>query len=221
MEIVYGNSNSAPAKDDIPDATVIEWLQPIHEAGVKIFRRIYEPMDKATADKHFIDGFCIKGLESAGFSGYTPVKELFLAQKELTPDAYLVPYGGVGTPEQVKEYIDLGAEIVAVGTLLALSAESPIKQATKLAVINAKKEDLSEFNHTFRRNGDTEVVRKQTALKFKEFQGTDNVNHTESLKYGLWKEDTDQGHIYAGHSIDKVTEVLPCKKIIQNLVAEL
>jgi NAD(P)H-dependent flavin oxidoreductase YrpB (nitropropane dioxygenase family) len=221
VEIIYGNANtfritdSAKIEDDI-----LRLLTPIKELGTRIFKRIYDPVDAATAQRHMIDGFCIKGLESAGFSSFTPVKELFLKQKELTPNAALIPYGGIGTSEQVKEYIDLGAEIVAVGTLLALSAESPIKLETKLSAINAQKENLIQFTHIFQDNSNT-VTRKQTALQFTPYVGPDDANGTIGLVHGAYRKNSNQGHVYLGHGVDQVTEVLPCQQIIKKLVSLL
>jgi hypothetical protein len=142
---------------------------------------------------------------------------MLLQQKQLTPNAILIPYGGVGTAAQVKEYIDLGAEIVAVGTLLAMSAESPIKTETKLAAIQADKEKIKTKNHTFQL-GSTVVERKQNMLEFQPYIGQDDANGTAGLVRGLYKKNNKDGHAYLGHSINHVTSILSCTQIIQNLV---
>jgi NAD(P)H-dependent flavin oxidoreductase YrpB (nitropropane dioxygenase family) len=172
--------------------------------------RIYDNVNQSMMDAHLIDGFCIKGAESAGFTSHTPVKEVFLRQRELTPTAMLIPYGGVGTAEQVKEYINLGAEIVAVGTVLALSTESSLSTETKLAAIQKQSKDLTQFTHTV-----GNVERKQSALQFKPYQGPDDANGTVGLIRGIrGKED---GHVYFGHGIDHVTELMSCHDIIKKL----
>ena len=218
IEIIYGASDSyRGVKSRYTDVNqaVQDWVGPLHEHGTRIFKRLYEPIDAATMKNNFIDGFCIKGLESAGFGGYTPVKELFLKQQELTPAAMLIPYGGVSTAAQVKDYMGLGAEIVAVGTVLALSTESTIKLETKLAAINATKSDLVEFEHN------TGAPRKQTALEFEPYTGSDDFNRTKGLVKGMWKKNSNQGHVYLGHGIDNVNALLSCEQIIQNLTADL
>lgn len=218
IEIIYGKTNTfRPTDSTQVDNDAIRLIAPIKELGTSVFKRIYDPVDAETSKRHMLDGFCIKGLESAGFGSYTPVKELFLKQRELTPELALIPYGGVGIAEQVKEYMDLGAEIVAVGTLLALSEESSIKPSTKTAAVNAKKENLTHFTHEFQNNG-TSVVRKQSALQFAPYTGPDDANGTMGLVYGAHRKNTDQGHVYFGHGIDHVNEILPCKQIIKNLV---
>ena len=212
IEIIYGDKNTFRPTRSESELTedLIELLQPIKNMGTKIFKRMYDNVDQATMDQHLLDGFCIKGAESAGLTSHTPIKELFLRQRELTPGAMLIPYGGIGAAKQVKEYIDLGAEIVAVGTLLALSIESPMSTETKLSAIKAQSKDLKEFTHTV-----GNVERKQTALQFKPYRGPDDANGTMGLIRGLRGKET--GHVYLGHGIDHVTQLRSCQEIIQDL----
>jgi NAD(P)H-dependent flavin oxidoreductase YrpB (nitropropane dioxygenase family) len=212
IEIIYGNKNTFRPTNTEEELTaeLLQLLKPIKALGTRVFKRIYDNVDQTMMDLHLLDGFCIKGAESAGFTSHTPVKEVFLRQRELTPTAMLIPYGGVGTAEQVKEYIDLGAEIVAVGTLLALSTESTISTETKLAAIQKQSKDLVQFKHMV---GDVE--RKQSALQFEPYNGPDDANGTMGLLRGMrGKKD---GHVYLGHGIDHVTELKTCQVIIQEL----
>jgi len=223
VEIIYGYSDTTRSYDEFSlekEELVIKSLKTMHELGAKIFKRSYSPMNVATMKKYFLDGFCIKGNEAAGFTGKTPTRDLFLQQRELTPDAILIPYGGVGTAEQVRDYIDLGAEMVAVGTLFAMSAESPVKLETKLAAVNATKDDLKERPHTFP-TADSIVERKQNMLQFGPYRGHDDANGTLGLVKGLYDKKHHLGHAYLGHSVDSVKSILPCSKIIQNLTALL
>ena len=216
VEIIYGNTNTfRPTDSDSElEKTLIKLLGPLKEQGTKIFKRIYEAVDQVTMNRHLLDGFCIKGAESAGFSSYTPVRETFLKQRELTPDAMLIPYGGVGTADQVQDYIELGAEIVAVGTMLALSAESTMATETKLAAIQKQSQDLVQLTHDF--GG---VKRKQSVLKFGNYAGPDDANGTIGLVRGL--NGKPNSHVYLGHGIDHVNEILSCQEIIQRLVEKI
>ena len=223
VEIIYGYTDTTREYDEFSLETeeiVRTSLRMLHELGVKIFKRSYSPVDAETMKRHFLDGFCVKGNDAAGFTSTIPTRDLFLQQRALTPDAMVIPYGGVGTAEQVKDYIDLGAEMIAVGTLLAMSAESPIKTETKLAAINATKEDLKSRPHTFP-VGNDKVERKQNMLQFGPYQGRDDANGTLGLVKGLYDKKHQLGHAYLGHSVDQVTSILPCSEIIQNLTALL
>jgi NAD(P)H-dependent flavin oxidoreductase YrpB (nitropropane dioxygenase family) len=212
IEIIYGDKNTFRPTNTEQELTaeLLQLLEPIKALGTRVFKRIYDNVDQTMMDLHLLDGFCIKGAESAGFTSHTPVKEVFLRQRELTPTAMLIPYGGVGTAKQVKEYIDLGAEIVAVGTLLALSTESTISAETKLAAIQKQSKDLVQFKHVV-----GNVERKQSALQFDPYNGPDDANGTMGLLRGMrGKKD---GHVYLGHGIDHVTELKTCQEIIQEL----
>jgi NAD(P)H-dependent flavin oxidoreductase YrpB (nitropropane dioxygenase family) len=235
IEAIYGGYTSPLNWWDMDptelDQRLISALGPIHEHGTKIFKRIYDPHTAEQQSKHFIDGFMIKGSDSAGLSNPNhTVQELFLIQKDLTPNAYLVPYGGVGTGAQVKEYLELGAEIVAVGTLFAASSESLVKQQTKQAMIAASSQSLETFSTPkgmpIEANGGvidrldlgiTSDKRRQLALKFDPYTEPDDSNHTGSLISGIWKKNTTQGHVFAGHSIDHVTAIESCENIIRRL----
>lgn len=226
VEIIYGNSNSPrPYRQIRPDTAgrLIELTQPLHEMGTKVFNRTYDPVDEETRKKYFFDGFCVKGIDSSGFGGTKhTVKELFLLQKELTPDALIIPYGGIGTAAQVKEYFDLGADMVGVGSVLAFSKESTIGDATKQSVVSSTKDKLQKFEHTFR-IGNNIVKRKQSMLPLEnQYQGPDDFNHTKSLITGLYNpSDDNTGHVYIGHAIDHINEVLPVDEIIQNLMSDM
>jgi NAD(P)H-dependent flavin oxidoreductase YrpB (nitropropane dioxygenase family) len=220
IEVIYGQYLTTTfwmsmSPEEI-DRKIKSALEPIHDLGVKIFKRALEPHTPEQMHRHFIDGLMIKGSDAAGAANqnYT-VKELFLQQKKLTPDAYLVPYGGVGTADQVREYLELGAETVGIGTLFAASEESLLKHETKLAMIKSSSKNLKTF--PLSNDIDHHGNRQQLALKFNDFVGPDDFNHSESLKHGIWKKDSNKGHVFAGHGIDHITEILPCREIIQKL----
>jgi len=216
IEIIYGKTNTFRPTDSESELEValLRLLAPLKAQGTRIFKRVYEAIDQGTMDRHLLDGFCIKGAESAGFSSYTPIRETFLKQRELTPGAMLIPYGGIGTADQVQDYIKLGAEMVAVGTVLALSAESTMATQTKLAAVQKQSQDLVQSTHNF--GG---VERKQSTLKFGNYLGPDDANGTVGLVRGL--NGKPDSHVYLGRGIDHVDEILSCQQIIQRLVEKI
>lgn len=222
VELIYGLANTPrPLHLMSANQNIASLTKPLHDMGTKIFRRIYDTVSAETKQAHYLDGFCIKGAEAGGFSSTKPLKQIFLEQQSLTPDALLIPHGGIGTPEQVKEYIDLGAEMVGIGTVLALSQEGPIKADARDIAIASQANQLSNFAQTFVTETGETVVRRQNVLKFQDFQQPDDFNRTRGLMAGLWDNSTDQGHIYFGQAIDHVHETLPCEQIIKHLVSAL
>ena len=158
----------------------------------------------------FADAYCAKGSDGAGFGGELTVEQMFVKQKNFTPDIPVIPYGGIGLAEHVKHYIDLGAPGVAAGTLFAASQESCVSTQTKAAMIKATSEDLYRFPDTGQRAlilGSVSEINKDTR----------HWNKLDSLKAGIYGNGT-QGLIYAGQSIDHVTKIRTVEDIVKDLV---
>jgi NAD(P)H-dependent flavin oxidoreductase YrpB (nitropropane dioxygenase family) len=217
LEVVFQPLTNLPKSELI--SIVQHCLGPIKDLGIKVFQRTLHPIDLEQQQDHFLDGFCVKGTDAGGRHSSGPTSftthELFIKQKTLTPNAMIIPYGGIGTADQVKTYLDQGACIVAVGTLLAASIESSVKTSTKQAMVKAKVQDLTKFNFA------PEAHYGINALAFDTYQGQDDDNLTRSLVQGLYKKDSTQGHVIAGHGIEHITDILPCETIIQNLCASV
>ena len=158
-------------------------------------------IEKSNSQIHFL-----KGNEGAGRPGEAPTKEIFNYYRAKYPELSLVPVGGIGSAEQVKYYIDQGAVAVAVGTVLAASKESCLSQGSKEAILSASSKNIVNLDNT----------NKQKALIFKQFNQSDDVNHTLSLKAGI-SSNGDIGHIFAGDAVDYVCSIQSVNEIITNL----
>ena len=165
----------------------------------RIITRIFTP-----SNGKGIDCYALKGSDSAGCVGSLSVKDLFLAQHTLTPDIPLIAYGGIGTPSDVAWYLSQGVAGVAVGTLFAASKESCLSLETKQAMVNASSGSLTKLNTN------------QQAL----VMGTvsNDLNHKESLQAGIQGLG---GLIYAGSSIDHVTDIRSVQSIVDYLVSDI
>ena len=171
----------------------------------KILIRIYQP----TPLYDLVDAYCLKGQESGGSTGALTVKELFDEQIKLTPSLNLIPYGGIGSPEQVKYYISKGASAVGIGSLFACCEESPVSEGTKKKIISASSKDLkkSSLNQNFLQMSDT-------------LKNEDNWNRDKQLKEGV-KGNGQQGFIYLGKSVDYINSIKTAKQIVDYLTSDL
>lgn len=165
----------------------------------RIMTRIFTP-----SSGQGIDSYALKGSDSAGFSGPISVKDLFVQQHQQTPGIPLIPYGGVGTPEQVAWYMNNGAAGIAVGTLFAATQESCVDIKTKQAMVNASSKDLDKLGST------------QQALVIGEV--STDLNHQQSLNAGIAGQG---GLVYAGSAIDYVTEIRTVKQVVDYLTQDL
>ena len=193
-----------PLSENWYNCTFLKNLERLKSNNIKIMRRCFKrPIE--TFD--LIDAVCIKGKESAGFSSDISIEQLLQEQKEKTPDAKLITYGGIAGPDDVKKYLDLGADAVGVGTLFAASVESCIDIKTKQLMVSKTKKDLTLFQDT-----------KQNAMVIEPLDSDDDFNRHKSLDLGIRGIG---GHIYAGYSINGVTEIRTVKQTVDYLVTKI
>ena len=174
---------------------------------VKQTSKVLSRIVSTTSTNPHPDAFCVKGKESAGFAGAVSVSDLFEQQRSISNTA-LIPYGGVGTPAQVKQYMDRGAAGVAVGTLFAATQESCLSHETKLAMCNASLSQITQFKET-----------EQNALVLGELKSTkQDWNHEYDLKNGIAGQG---GLVYAGTAIDHVTHIRTVQEVVDYLTSKL
>jgi len=160
------------------------------------------------------DGIIIKGPLGAGrvrslVNSSNSLSDLTQHCFDLFPGKSIVPCGGVGTPEEVKELIDLGAAAVGIGTLFAASAESPLSLEAKRKLISSNFEEVEKLNTT---------DLKQNALVFTRTE-QDGDNNTAGLIKGI--RSGIEGHLFAGKGINQINEIRSVKNIVEDLCSLL
>jgi len=157
-----------------------------------------------------VDAYVMRTSSSAGRKGQYTASELLKMHGHITKP--LLIQGGVGTPTQLQEIIALGAAGVGIGTLFAASVESPLSDEAKRKFITTTAKDIVEFKDT----NQNAIVLDQLPEAIK--TGED-WNRGKSLQTGIRTGLT--GHIYAGHGVDYITDILPVKEIVRYLTSEL
>lgn len=180
--------------------TIEESLEILKNNNVKVFEKCLGVSPRYRN----IYGVILKGNEGAG-RGKESLSKLFDIVVENYPT---IVSGGIGTAEQVKYYIDKGALAVGIGTLFAASVESKVSTETKLKMIDATSLDIKNFKQGV----------KQNALIFKEVDG-DDYNHTLGIAKGI--QDSNQGHVFVGKSIDQITSIRRVSEIVKYLISKL
>jgi NAD(P)H-dependent flavin oxidoreductase YrpB (nitropropane dioxygenase family) len=191
-----------PSYEEFQSKTQLEKanLELIRNNNVKVFLKTHNTKNI----EYIVDGLVLKGQDGAG-RGTESLETLFADIKKHSPDLLVIVSGGIGTAEQVKHYLDNGANAVGIGTLLAVSKECKISNETKLKMIESTSNDIKKFN-----NGAV-----QNALIFTEI-ANDTFNHTQGLEQGI--AGTSSGHIFAGTGIDHISEIRPVSDIIDDLI---
>jgi NAD(P)H-dependent flavin oxidoreductase YrpB (nitropropane dioxygenase family) len=150
-----------------------------------------------------------------GTNAELTTREMFDQQRQLTPDAVIIPYGGIGTPEQVAYYVNAGATAVGIGTLFAACAESSLSLETKNAMIVASADNIIRLPDT-RQN----ILPLGALTDIVDSQSQSVANRDSSLYAGI-RGDGTVGHIYAGHGIKHVTTVRTVQQTVEYLTSHL
>ena len=178
------------------------------ENGFNIILKTTHPNAELISE---VDGVILKGPEGAGtsFDEFGTIQHMVSTVGNQFPNKFVVATGGIGTAQQVKELIDLGANMVGVGTRYAVSEESSISHETKLKMIDASWNDVTKIQKS-----------SQNALIFKTVEDMrDDENNTRSLEIGV--KYGHAGHVFAGKAIDNVTAIKTVKEITEELTKDL
>ena len=182
-----------------------------------VMGRLFNPV-KNHPRLSILDAVTIKGSDGGGATGIGihTVQETF--NQQINYSKNVIPYGGIGSPHQVKNYLQQGAPAVGVGTLFAMCVESPLTHDVKLQMLNKSSTDIINIK------GSTNGSLRQNAILLNsniKTDGTDNKgNHTDDLTAGIHGNGT-QGLIFAGHGIDYVTKIRTVRETIEYLTSEL
>lgn len=166
-------------------------------------------VNKIDAIKKEFPGAILKSADASGSvvsDNRYPLEKEFAYLKKEFPDKVFVPTGGISTKEQVKGFLDLGAEIVGVGAFFMTAEESPVSLDVKKKLIESRSTDITKFSNS-----------NHNALIFSKVEN-DDMNHTTSLKKGII--DPNVGHIYMSKSIDNIKEIKPLKDLVAELVED-
>ena len=210
IEVIGGDDTDQNKK-----TLALQMNQSARELGKHGILTFVKSLGPGELDELAIDGVILKGAEGAG-RGNTAgksLKDLVIEIKRKVPNALIIPAGGIGNSEQVKEYMDMGVFAVGIGTMFAACVESKISMESKLKMVSASSADLSRLN-----NG-TVSDYNQSALVFEKVNAPNDFNNTRGLMVGI--VNPSSGHIFAGRGIDHITEILPASEVIQRLVKDL
>ena len=181
----------------------------------KVLGRILSPViDHPRID--IFDGVEVKGSDSAGGRGFKSCQEIF--DQQIHHSKIVIPYGGIGTPQQVKEYIQKGAPAVGVGTLFALCKESPLNYEVKMQMITQGISNVTVIKGGADSNLEQNAILLDSNIKT---DGSDNKgNHHEDLLTGIYG-DGAHGLVFAGHGIKHVTSIRTVRETMEYLTSEL
>lgn len=155
------------------------------------------------------DGYILKGNNAAGMvikKSESLLDEIIFLKKQF-PLINLIPAGGISNSIQIRNFLINGACAVGIGTLFALSLESPIPIENKKKIIRFNSSNIQKIG-----------TMNQNAIVFKT-SSVDDKNNTVSLMNGL--NDITTGLIFIGNGIDEVCEIISVEQLVKKLIKDL
>ena len=165
-----------------------------------------------------IDGLVVEGAEGGGFKNPEEVSTLVLLQAiRRQTDVPMVAAGGIVDGRGMAAAFALGAEAVQMGTRFVSSAESPVHQNYKQAILDAKETGTHVLNKKA-----TPCIRalktQRTAKIYEEgLMPPDIFKNILDLYFG---GDMEAAAGLAGQSSGLIDEVKTAKQIIEETIAE-
>jgi NAD(P)H-dependent flavin oxidoreductase YrpB (nitropropane dioxygenase family) len=191
--------------DDITPANK-NILNELRFHGIKIFLKVLLPyiIDQFI---DIIDAVTVKGSEGAGRSAKDVKLETIIFDiKRDYPELYIVASGGIKNSNDIRTLLAAGASAVSIGTLFAMSKESPMSHEVKDRLLKLSSNDIKRLKGGAR----------QRAVIFNE-QGSDDFNNTKGLMLGL--NTGSAGHVFVGNAISDIDDIISVQEIVNHLVS--
>lgn len=172
-----------------------------------------------------VDAIVAEGFEAGGHNGFEETTTMTLIpQLRKMIDIPLIAAGGIGSGESMLAAMALGADGVQIGSLFAASLESSAHENFKQQILKAS-------------DGDTKLTLKQLVpvrlirnkflndVEEAEKRGASKEELMELLgrgraKIGMFEGDIEEGELEIGQVSSIIHEILPVKKIMENLILE-
>lgn len=189
------------------------------EAGIKVFH-VVPSLDMALkAVDAGVDGLVVEGGEGGGFKSPTPVSTMVLLPLVCAHvDVPVIAAGGICDGRTMAAAFALGAEGVQMGTRMLSSAESPVHNNWKQAIVDAKETDTVFLNQASRpalRALRTE--RTSALLPLGAFNAMEHFAGVQSLYF---EGDMEAAIPLSGQVVGRIDAVKTAAEIVQETMAE-
>ncbi|MDR9398361.1 nitronate monooxygenase [Salibacter sp.] len=201
------------------------WTPKLKEHGIKVVHVVSSAKFAKKAVEAGCDAVVAEGFEAGGHNGREETTTMCLIPlvKDAV-DAPVIAAGGIGSGRSILAAMSLGADAVQIGSRFAASNESSGHENFKNRIVSTNE-------------GDTVLTLKELApvrLIKNEFYA-DVMNAYERCaskeelaqvlgraraKKGMFEGDMEQGELEIGQVSAQIKDVLPAKKIFENLLNE-
>ena len=206
-----------------------KFMPALKAAGVKVIHKCTSVRHALKAEKIGCDAVSVDGFECAGHPGEDDVTNLVLlpaAYNKLTIP--MVASGGIGTGSQLAAALALGAEGINMGSRFVATAEAPVHENMKQAMVEA---DERQTTLMFRSLGNTCRVFKNdistAVVEIEARPGDTDFADLQPLVAGVRGRercieggDIDDGIWTVGQVIGLIDDIPTCEELLERMVSE-
>jgi len=202
----------------------IPWIEPLHKAGVKVIPVVPNVKLAKRIAASGADAMVIEGMEGGGHIGtLTSMALLSNVLREEYPIPVLAA-GGISDGRAVAAALLMGADGVQMGSRFLLTTECPVHPRTKEMIVKATDTDCVVTGQS-RKMGVRCLANAFTRKYLEaEISGAPNATLMEmgtgTSRMGMKEGDTENGSIMVGQSLNVLNEVLPCKDVVEKIIAD-
>ena len=195
-----------------------KFVGPLKAAGITVYHAVPTVEAALKSVAAGVDGLIVEGGEGGGFKNPEEVSTLVLLQAiRRVTDVPMVAAGGICDGKGMAAAFALGAEAVQMGTRFVASAESPVHQGFKQAILDAKETGTFMLN-----TKSTPCIRalktvRTTAIHEAGLMPADTFARIQELYFA---GDMEASVGLAGQSAGLIDEVLSAQAIVHDMVAE-
>ena len=205
-----------------------DFIEKIHAAGGKVVHKCTSVRHALSAERAGVDAISIDGFEAAGHPGEDDVGGLILlpaaARAVKVP---LIASGGIGDGATMAAAFALGAEGINMGTRFCATAEAPIHENIKKAIVEAGERDTILIFRSFRNTGrvlknavSEEVVTIETRPGGAEFKDVHPLVAGARGRAALESGQVDEGLVWASQVCGLIDDIPTCAELIERMVAD-
>ena len=196
-----------------------KFTQALKEAGVTVFHVVPSLEGALKAIDAGVDGLVVEGGEGGGFKSPNPVSSMVLLPLiRSQTDVPIVAAGGITDGASMAAAFALGAEGVQMGTRMVSSAESPVHNNWKNAIVAANETDTVFLNQQAKpcfRALRTERTAK--LLPMGSFDPTEHMMNMQDLYFG---GDMEAAIPLTGQVAGRIDEIKPVAQILEETMQE-
>ena len=202
----------------------LPWIERMHQGGVKVIPVVPNVKLAKRIASSGADALIIEGMEAGGHIGTMTTMALL---SNVLRENYPIPVlaaGGISDGRAMAAALLMGADGVQMGTRFLLTTECPVHEKTKEMILNATDTDCVVTGYS--RNMGVRCLANDFTRQYLEAEISGAPKETllamgtGRSRKGMQEGDIVNGSVMAGESLNVLTDILPCKEVIERIIRD-